>query len=67
MRKQIKIGTTLDTRFGESKVTKIELCEQEGEKYGIPMKAVWVDLKDRCLFVFENGHWQYGYQTSCIS
>jgi hypothetical protein len=51
------------TRFGEAKVTGIELCEREGEKEGIPMKKIWVDLKDRCVFTFDNGHWQYGYQV----
>jgi hypothetical protein len=63
MRRQIKIGTMCDTRFGSAKVTKIELCEQEGDKEGIPVNSIWVDLKDRCLFIFDNGHWQYGYQV----
>ena len=63
MRKQIQVGTVCDTRFGEAKVTGIELCEREGEKEGIPMKKIWVDLKVRCIFTFDNGHWQYGYQV----
>lgn len=63
MRRVIKIGTVCDTRFGEAKVTGIELCEREGDKEGIPLNRIWVDLKDRCIFTFDNDHWQYGYQV----
>ena len=66
MRRQYQIGTLCNTRFGESKITVIELCEREGEKEGIPVKKIWADLKDRCVFVFENGHWQYGYQVEAV-
>lgn len=64
MRRQIKLGTKVNSRFGEAKVKFISLCEQEGDKEGIPIKAVWVDLKDRCVFDLDNGHWCYGYQVT---
>ena len=56
MKKFIKIGTKVVTRHGEAKVTGIELC-QNGEKYGIDMKQVFVEDKDRCVFDMDNGHW----------
>jgi hypothetical protein len=63
VRKYIKIGTKCDTKFGLSKVTGIELCENEGAKEGIPMDKVFLSDKNRCVFDFDNGHWQYGYQV----
>jgi hypothetical protein len=66
-RKKIKMGTLCNTRFGESKVTGIQLCEL-GEKYGIGVDEIFVDLKDRCVFDFANGHWQYGDQVwPCVN
>jgi hypothetical protein len=64
MRQLIKIGTKVDSKFGEAKVTSIELCEAEGLKEGIHVDKVWVDLKDRCVFDLDNGHWCYGYQIT---
>ena len=49
MKKFIKIGTKVVTRHGEAKVTGIELC-QNGEKYGIDMKQVFVEDKDCLLY-----------------
>ena len=59
----IKIGTKVDTRWGEAKITGIELCK-DGEKYGIGMDKIFVEDKDRCTFDLDNGHWSYGYQLS---
>ena len=64
-RKKIKLGTLCDTRFGEGKVTGIALCAN-GDKYGIPVEEIFVDLKDRCVFDFDNGHWQYGEQVTPV-
>jgi hypothetical protein len=64
MRKLIKIGTKVDSRFGEAKVTSIDLCENAGEKEGIHVEKILVDLKDRCIFDLDNGHWCYGYQIT---
>ena len=63
-RTYIKIGTKVNSRFGEAKVKGIELCATAGDKYGIDMDKVYVDDKDRCVFDLDNGHWQYGYQVS---
>ena len=57
-RQLIKIGTRCYTRHGSAKVTGIELCKDD--KYGIPIDRIWADLKDRCVFDFDNGHWAYG-------
>ena len=61
MRTYIKIGTKVDTKWGEAKITGIELCKA-GEKYGIGMDKIFVEDKDRCIFDMDNGHWAYGYQ-----
>jgi hypothetical protein len=66
MRRVVKIGTKVDSRFGEAKVTGIDLCEKEGEKDGIRVDRIWVDLKDRCIFDLDNGHWCYGYQLNFL-
>ena len=57
----IKIGDTVMTRWGPSKVQKIEICP----KPGLPTEEVYVDLVDRCIFDFEEG-WQYGSQLDFI-
>ena len=59
-RKFIKIGTKVNTQWGEAKVTGIELCEN-GEKYGIDIDKIFVADKNRCTFDMDNGHWSYGY------
>ena len=63
MRKLIKKGTKVLTKFGEAKVTAIDLCQKEGDKEGIRVDKIWLDLKDRCIFDMDNGHWAYGYQV----
>lgn len=63
MRQMIKIGTKVTTRFGEAKVTGIELCKNHSEKEGIRIDKIWLQDKDRCVFDMDNGHWAYGYQV----
>ena len=60
-RKMIKIGTKVDSKWGEAKITGIELC-RPGEKYGISMEKIWLEHKDESVFDLDNGHWAYGYQ-----
>lgn len=60
-RKMIKIGTKVDSKWGEAKITGIELC-RAGEKYGISMDKIWLEHKDESVFDLDNGHWAYGYQ-----
>jgi len=62
----IKIGDTVNTKFGIAKVTHIELCEKVGDKYGSPAIAVNVLDKDRCVFDLDNKHWQYGTQITAL-
>ena len=63
-KKYIKIGTKVTTRFGEAKVTGIELCESMNDKYGIGVDKIYAADKDRCVFDMDNGHWAYGWQVS---
>ena len=63
----IRVGDTVSTKYGDVKVTNIELCESEYDKYGIHVKEVFENLKDRCVFVLDNGHWQYGTQIEVIN
>ena len=65
-RKFIKIGTKVNTQWGEAKVTSNELCEN-GEKYGIDIDKIFVADKNRCKFDMDNGHWSYGYQIEVAS
>jgi len=64
MKKYIEIGTKCDTRFGEAKVTGIELCQNVGDKHGLGVDKIFTEDKDRCVFDMDNGHWSYGYQVS---
>lgn len=48
-------------------IKSIELCEEGGRKDGISVQEVWTNLKDRCIFTFnENDHWAYGYRVDII-
>ena len=64
MRKYIQIGTKVVTRFGEAKVTGIDLCQNAWEKEGLPVDKISVTDKDRCVFDMDNGHWAYGPQVA---
>ena len=64
MRKYIQIGTKVVTRFGEAKVTGIDLCQNVWEKEGLPVDKIFVTDKDRCVFDMDNGHWAYGPQVA---
>jgi uncharacterized protein (UPF0335 family) len=62
----VSVGQTVMTRWGLSKIEKIELCEKEGDKYGVQISEVFEDLVDRCVFDFKEG-WQYGSQLDFVS
>ena len=64
MRKYIQIGTKVVTRFGEAKVTGIDLCQNAWEKEGLPVDKIFVTDKDRCVFDMDNGHWAYCPQVA---
>ena len=57
---KLKVGDRVIGKFGSAKIKKIELCENVGEKYGIPIPAVWGNLVDKCVFDMDNGHFEYG-------
>jgi|TARA_R110000822_G_scaffold25827_14_gene78203 3-keto-L-gulonate-6-phosphate decarboxylase len=63
---ELKIGTQCMTKYGLAKITGIELCIKEGDKYGTKIKKIPVDLVNRCVFDFDNKHWQYGTEIDFI-
>ena len=58
--KQLRVGQTVGSKHGTAKVRKIELCEKPGDKYGIKMNAVWLDLLDRVVVDLYNDNWSIG-------
>ena len=63
----IRIGDKVSTKYGDVKVTNIEICENEFDKHGVAVREVFENLKDRCVFVLDNGHWQYGSHVEAIN
>ena len=57
---KIKVGDEIFGKFGVGKITNIELCENIGDKEGIPMKEVWTNQVEKCVFDIDNGHFEYG-------
>ena len=49
-RKFIQLGTKCETKFGEAKVTGIELCRVAGEKEGIEVDKIFTEDKDRNIY-----------------
>lgn len=69
----IKIGDTIRWRgaFGyddpkTAKIIYLELCENEHEKYGVPVEFISIKDKNRTIFDLDNGHWAYGSQIEII-
>lgn len=50
----------------EVTVEFIELCENEHEKYGIPVDEVPVKDIEKCCLSLSDEHWAYGYQVTEI-
>jgi len=46
----------------EVEVTRIEKCEEEGDKYGTQVDEILWSEKDYGVFDISDGHWCYGYQ-----
>ena len=64
---RISVGQKVITQYGLQKISKIELCEKPGDKYGIEVPAIYSDLVDRCVFDFEDiAHFQYGTQIDFV-
>jgi len=47
-------------------VVRMELCENEREKYGELIDAIDLKDKNRAVFSLDNGHWAYGYQIEVV-
>jgi len=65
----INVGDTVfSSRHGYAKVTTIEIVESlfQGNKYGVDVKSIPVEIKDNCIFDLDNGHWSYGYETHSL-
>ena len=72
-RKEIKIGSKVMYRgsFGmgcPEKVTirSIDMCEEEGDKYGDAVESIDWDMKNYGCFTLSNGHWCYGGQIDSL-
>ena len=58
-RRQFRVGTKVLTNHGPAKIEGISLmAEDTTDSFRIP--KIWADLKDRCIFDLNNGHWAYG-------
>jgi len=57
---KLKVGQKIFGKFGWAKIKNIELVEVVGEKEGISVNEVWINLVDRCVFDMDNGHFEYG-------
>ena len=69
----IKIGSKVMYRgsFGmgcPEKVTieSIDMCEEEGDKYGDAVESIDWDMKNYGCFTLSNGHWCYGEQIDLL-
>ena len=69
MEKVIKIGSKVIYKGAwgtqpEKEVTieGMQLCEEEGEKYGTDVEEIHWDYKDYGVYDLSDGHWCYGYQ-----
>ena len=69
----IKIGSKVMYRgsFGmgcPEKVTirSIDMCEEEGDKYGGAVESIDWDMKNYGCFTLSNGHWCYGGQIDLL-
>ena len=48
------------SRYGEARVTKLEITERPGDKYGIEVQEVFTSMLDCVIMDLDNGHWSYG-------
>ena len=69
MKKTLKVGDKViyRCRWGEDLpketiIENIELCNEEGEKYGDVVNEMTEDNYKRCCLDLADKHWCYGYQ-----
>lgn len=64
---KISVGDCINSKYGPVMVKFIELMPVDGQvEDGIPMKEVWLSLKDYCVFDLSNGHWARGEDLTYI-
>lgn len=47
-------------------ITHLELCVEEGDKYGVPVAELPWSEKGRAVMNLDNGHWAYGSQIEPV-
>ena len=62
----IKVGDLAYSRHGLARITSMEITK-DGGKYGEDVLSISDDLKDWCVFDFDNVHWAYGTQVTLIN
>jgi hypothetical protein len=67
---KIKIGDTVDSKYGPAQVKSIEMISPDtsfaDDDDNIPMTEIWACDKNRCVFDLSNGHWQYGHSITTV-
>ena len=65
----IRVGDTVFCRSGCGSetpqpviITHLELCAEEGDKWGVPVSELPWSEKGRAVMNLNNGHWCYGSQ-----
>lgn len=49
------------------RITGMQLCAAERQKYGVPVTEVPATLKNYINFDLSSGNWAYGYQIELVS
>ena len=62
----LKIGDSVISPYGISNISNITLTEKSGNKYGLEVDEVYINLLDRTVVDLDDGHWVYGKQLDWI-
>lgn len=69
MNENLKVGNVVLCRGGWGReapqpvtITHLELCAEEGDKWGVPVTELPWSEKGRAVMNLNNGHWCYGSQ-----
>jgi len=60
MASTFKVGDTVGSRHGVSKIKRIEIVEPGQKECGIEVNEYYWSLKNQVVVDLENGHWAYG-------
>jgi len=66
MKKTLKIGDKVMSRYGEARVTKLEMTERPGDKYGLEVQEVFTSMLEYVIMDLDNGHWSYGQNVEVL-